>query len=156
MAALKICSVCDKGSLRPDTYDETFKFNGKPLHVSGLQYSLCDNCDADPILSDQISFNQVLVTDAKRKSLNLLTSDEIKSLRKRFNLTQQEAAEVFGGGEHAFSKYERGEVIQSEPMDKLLRVALNHPGVLNDLMTNTISQVARQQSQTISAHPGGS
>jgi hypothetical protein len=37
------------------------------------------------------------------------------------DLTQANAAEIFGGGQNAFSKYERGEVVQSLAMDRILR-----------------------------------
>ncbi len=39
----------------------------------------------------------------------------------------------FGGGPNAFTKYENDDVIQSESMDKLLRVANSYPAVFADL-----------------------
>ncbi len=51
----------------------------------------------------------------------------IKALRKRYHLTQAQAASIFGGGPVAFSKYESDDVMQSEPMDNLLRVASQIP-----------------------------
>jgi len=41
-------------------------------------------------------------------------------------LTQHAASSIFGGGLNAFSKYERGEVIQSKAMDKLIRVSCRY------------------------------
>ena len=123
------CPVCEEGKLRPSSYDETLSFNGEPLHVKGLQRCLCDHCEADPVLSEQIAHNQVLITDAKRASINRLGSVEIKALRESLGLTQKQASEIFGGGLNAFSKYERGEVIQSEAMDKLLRLASMLPSI---------------------------
>jgi len=40
---------------------------------------------------------------------------------------------IFGGGANAFSKYERGEVIQSVPMDRLLRLVARYPVLLVEL-----------------------
>jgi HTH-type transcriptional regulator/antitoxin MqsA len=64
----------------------------------------------------------------KKEVDGLLTGKEIKELRSRFRITQAQAAKIFGGGPVAFSKYEADDVSQSEPMDKLLRVALSVPG----------------------------
>jgi len=61
----------------------------------------------------------------------LLTAQEIVALRNKLGLTQQDAAKIFGGGTNAFSKYERSEVIQSAAMDKLMRAALEIPGMLS-------------------------
>jgi HTH-type transcriptional regulator/antitoxin MqsA len=54
----------------------------------------------------------------------LLTGAEILALRKRYGLTQPQAARLFGGGPVAFSKYENDDVAHSEAMDKLLRLVL--------------------------------
>jgi HTH-type transcriptional regulator/antitoxin MqsA len=89
-----------------------------------VEYSVCTQCGAEVILSDQIKRNDCRVRDAWRRADGLLTGAEIVELRKKLGLTQQEAAMIFGGGVNAFSKYELGEVIQSEGMDKLMRLAL--------------------------------
>jgi len=57
----------------------------------------------------------------------------VRELRKRWQLNQKQAAKVFGGGPVAFSKYESDDVMQSDSMDKLLRMAADVPGVLNKL-----------------------
>ena len=130
---LKVCFECDKGRLHPKIYNDDFRFNGKELRVSGLKHSLCDACGAEPILPNQISFNQVLITDAKRETLGLLTSGQIKAIRKGLGLSQREASEFFGGPSNAFSKYERGQVIQSESTDILLRVVSKFPFVASHI-----------------------
>jgi HTH-type transcriptional regulator/antitoxin MqsA len=122
-----ICPVCEQGALSPQVYSDDFQHAGKSLRVDGLERYLCDVCGADPILTDQIRRNQVRVCDAKRQTDGYLTSDEIRELRERLQLSQPEAAILFGGGPNAFSKYERGEVIQSLAMDRLLRCTLAFP-----------------------------
>ncbi|MGH8759320.1 MAG: type II TA system antitoxin MqsA family protein [Burkholderiales bacterium] len=52
----------------------------------------------------------------------LLTGAEITVLRQQYQLTQSQAARLFGGGPVAFSKYENDDVAQSEFMDNLLRL----------------------------------
>ncbi|HFV4041962.1 TPA: type II toxin-antitoxin system MqsA family antitoxin, partial [Escherichia coli] len=48
-------------------------------------------------------------------------------------ITQQKASSIFGGGPKAFSKYESDDVIQSEAMDKLMRLAAEVPDAFKRL-----------------------
>ncbi len=117
------CANCGASELQFLTEAETFNYKGQALTVD-VDYSVCTHCGAEAILPEQIKRNDCRVRDAWRKADGLLSGEEISALRKKLRLTQQEAAKVFGGGVNAFSKYERGEVIQSEGMDKLMRLAL--------------------------------
>lgn len=130
-----ICPVCEQGSLRAEVYSAEFQHNGKPLVVDGLERNRCDACEADPVLTDQIKRNQLRICDAKRRADGYLTGGEIKAVRERLRLSQSEAAALFGGGANAFSKYERGEVIQSLPMDRLIRSASSFPLLVGFLRT---------------------
>lgn len=81
----------------------------------------------------QVRRNHARVVDARRRADGLLTGREIRALRKSLGLSQKDASEVFGGGTNAFSKYERGEVVQSVAMDRLLRLVARYPLLLDDL-----------------------
>ena len=128
-----LCPVCDMGRLTFHRGSETFTYKNQPLVVDDLEYCLCDACGADPVLADQIRRNQSKITDAKRRMDGMLTGDEICAVRKRLGLSQKEAAELFGGGANAFSKYECGDVMQSVSMERLLRLAYLYPKLLDDL-----------------------
>lgn len=128
-----ICPLCEWGVLTARTYSDTFQHHGLDLTVDGLEGYLCAACGADPIFEDQIRRNHLRVIDARRRADGLLTGAEIRALREHLGLTQKEASEVFGGGANAFSKYERGEVVQSVPMDRLLRLVDRYPLLLEDL-----------------------
>jgi len=117
------CASCGASELQFLTEAETFDYKGQSLTVD-VDYSVCAQCETEVILTEQIKRNDCRMRDAWRKVDGLLSGAEISALRKKLGLTQQEAAKVFGGGVNAFSKYERGEVIQSEGMDKLMRLAL--------------------------------
>ena len=117
------CPICAKGKLAFYKEPDELQYKGQTFFVD-VEYAVCQNCGEEMILPDQIKRNDCRVRDAWRKADGLLTGSQIAELRKKLSLTQQEAAKVFGGGVNAFSKYERGEVIQSEGMDKLMRLAL--------------------------------
>jgi len=131
----RICPVCEQGRLHPEIYAEEIRHNGGTLTVSGLERCRCTHCDADPVLRDQIRRNQVRLCDARRLADGLMTGEKIRALRERFGLSQSDASRIFGGGEHAFSKYERGEVTQSLPMDRLLRSTEAFPLLVDYLRT---------------------
>lgn len=116
-----------RGELAPTTAIETLPYAGAALAVPGVEFSVCSVCGEEVVLDAQAKRNDVRFADAKRAHDGLLTSDAIFAWRHSLGLSQREAAEMLGGGANAFSKYERGEVIQSKPMDLLMRVAEQMP-----------------------------
>jgi len=128
-----ICPVCEEGHLHEDHFAGDFKHGDRTVHVVDLECYRCDVCSADPVMADQIRRNHLKVADAKRRMDGLLSGEEIKATREFLRLSQSEAAALFGGGANAFSKYERGDVLQSKPMDRLLRLSARFPFLLNAL-----------------------
>lgn len=118
----EVCPVCDADSLTADSETLAFKHRGQVIQVAGAEYARCESCGEDFVLPSQARRNDRRIADAKRAADGLLPGDQIARIRRRLSLTQREAATLFGGGDNAFSKYERGDVIQSLPMDRLLRV----------------------------------
>lgn len=125
-----VCPVCEKGQTAPTTFEANYDFRGEKVVVEGLQGDVCNRCGEISIQPQQIKANQQTVStarkayaDSHRAAAGLLSCDDIASLRAAWGISQPQAATAFGGGANAFSKYERGEVHQSEAMDLLLRVA---------------------------------
>lgn len=54
-------------------------------------------------------------------------------MRKKLALDQREAAEIFGGGVNAFSRYETGKTKPSLALVKLLRLLDRHPELLDEV-----------------------
>lgn len=127
------CTECGSGTLYPATWESDFRHGDVMLHVTDLECYRCDTCGADPVFTDQIRRNQLKIADAKRVHDGLLTGAQIRAVRERLGLSQSQASEIFGGGANAFSKYERGDVMQSVAMDRLLKVADFVPGVMDFL-----------------------
>lgn len=124
----KICPACDAGKLRELFGSEEFSYNGQSFVLETIAFSACDACGAELVTPEQARSNDRLVREEHRRIDGLLSGAEIKSVRLRFQLTQHDASFVFGGGLNAFSKYERGEVIQSVAMDRLVRLVDMIPG----------------------------
>jgi len=145
-----ICSSCEQGNLVPSVFADDFRHNDSSVHVEELECYVCDRCGADPVYSDQIRRNQLRIADAKRRADGLLTGGEIRSIRDYLGITQQEAATLFGGGANAFSKYERGDVLQSVAMDRLLKAAAFFPDLIEFLRLE--AGMASSRTGRISAH----
>jgi HTH-type transcriptional regulator / antitoxin MqsA len=160
------CPICGADTLTAERYDGDVNHNGQSLTIRGLERSRCSTCGADPVMTDQIRRNQLVIADAKRRRDGLLTGDQIRNGRNILGLSQPEAARIFGGGENAFSKYERGEVIQSVPMDRLFRLLIELPYLLPRVAvySGTIIRAARSHakhyeqgpSETLLVHGGSS
>lgn len=118
-----ICPACETGLLSPVIRDKYLPYEGAMLHVSGIESSVCSICEERVVMPDQARRNERRYADARRIHDGLLTSEEIEGWRAKFGLTQQQAAQLLGGGANAFSKYERGEVTQSRSMDLLIRAS---------------------------------
>jgi putative zinc finger/helix-turn-helix YgiT family protein len=84
-------------------------------------------CGSDQASAIQSRLNKRAFTAFKKRVDGLLEGYEIASLRAAMNLTQTKAAEIFGGGPVAFSKYENDDIMQSESMDTLIRLAARIP-----------------------------
>jgi HTH-type transcriptional regulator/antitoxin MqsA len=57
----------------------------------------------------------------------------IASARKKLALDQRQAAEIFGGGVNAFSRYENGKTKPPLSLAKLVIVLNRHPKLLNEI-----------------------
>jgi HTH-type transcriptional regulator / antitoxin MqsA len=57
----------------------------------------------------------------------------IARIRKKLDLDQRQAAEIFGGGVNAFSRYENGKTKPPLSLVKLLRVLERHPDLLREV-----------------------
>lgn len=125
-----VCPHCTSHDHHQELYSDTVDFRGLELTVSGLQRSVCGKCSHIFESRQQNVQNgnatraaYAVERDRLRERDGLLSSFEIESIRNNFHLGQRDAAVLFGGGPNAFNKYESGEVLQSIPMDRLLRLA---------------------------------
>jgi HTH-type transcriptional regulator/antitoxin MqsA len=63
----------------------------------------------------------------------LLSSEEIKRIRHKLGLTQEQAGELIGGGPRAFQKYEADDLLPSRAVSSALVLLDRDPGGLSVL-----------------------
>jgi HTH-type transcriptional regulator/antitoxin MqsA len=63
----------------------------------------------------------------KQVNGSIVDPDFIVSVRKKLKLDQREAAEIFGGGVNAFSRYENGKTKPPLSLVRLLKILIDIP-----------------------------
>jgi HTH-type transcriptional regulator / antitoxin MqsA len=116
-----LCPVCGQGHVTTHIDDVESEYKGIKGMVA-LHYAFCSACTSDFAGTAHSRLNKRAVLAFRKSVDGLLTGADILALRKRFGLTQTQAAQLFGGGPVAFSKYENDDVAHSEAMDSLLRL----------------------------------
>lgn len=115
---------CPKGhgamELRPAKKEFTFK--GVDLTVDVDSY-VCPECGIEAGTTETAGAMQNAIADAYRLKQGLLTSSEIKDLRKDHNLTQRQLSEIMNVGIASIKRWETG-TVQSASMDHALRMQL--------------------------------
>ncbi|HEV3191581.1 MAG TPA: type II toxin-antitoxin system MqsA family antitoxin [Polyangiaceae bacterium] len=107
--------------------------NGEEISVPSAAHLSCPKC-GEVVLRFQDS--KRLGEDAiaiYRKKHGLLSADEIRSIRERFNLTQAELALLLRLGANTVSRWESGRNVQTAAMDILLRMIRDLPGSIDYL-----------------------
>jgi putative zinc finger/helix-turn-helix YgiT family protein len=129
-----MCPVCGKGELQPvrgvfKTQIEGADGHPMTLSVPDVTWRHCGLCSED-LLDDGAS---QAITRAHRAALNLLTAEEIRSLRQRLGKTQGQMSALLGIGEKTYCRWESGTHFQSEAFDRYLRLLQAAPEVVDVL-----------------------
>lgn len=126
-----VCMRCSSGDCEVQHRSEVLDHKGITIEVEGLAHTVCRSCGHRWTTDGQDADNLRLIREAYaerrdkvREEQGLLTGQQIATVLSALGLSRTEAAALFGGGPHAFAKYIAGEVLQSVPMDRLLRLTL--------------------------------
>jgi HTH-type transcriptional regulator/antitoxin MqsA len=121
MSAQETCPICGEGHVTAQVQMVESEYKGQKAQLP-LHFKLCDVCTSDFAGATESKLNRRALMAWRKQVDGLLTGEEIAALRKLYKMTQGQAAQLFGGGPVAFSKYENDDVAQSEAMDALLRL----------------------------------
>jgi HTH-type transcriptional regulator/antitoxin MqsA len=124
-----LCPACRKGHLHVITHTKVFRPRGAEVAVE-LLASKCDACGVHTTRASQHDENLRRLAARKPQYGNVLMGEEIVALRKRYGLTQQAAAKIFGKGKIAFSRYENEVTCPDDGTMLMLSMALEKPDSL--------------------------
>jgi HTH-type transcriptional regulator/antitoxin MqsA len=113
-----------------------YHYKGETTVIPTVTGELCPACDESVLNADESrrTMNFMLEFN-KQVNASIVDPNFIVSVRKKLLLDQREAAEIFGGGVNAFSRYESGKTKPPLALVKLLKILDRHPDLLNEVRT---------------------
>ena len=130
------CPVCGATELIHDTRDLPHTYKGETTVIPAVTADFCPACDES--ITDMPETERVMrEMQAFNKQVNAAIVDPafIVSVRKKLDLGQREAAEIFGDGINAFSRYENGKTKPPLALVKLFKLLDRHPELLGEVRT---------------------
>jgi HTH-type transcriptional regulator/antitoxin MqsA len=130
------CPSCGAADLIRDTRDIPYTYKGETTSIAKVMGDYCPACGEVVLDRHQGDRYSNLIGQFQRQ-INAAYVDPkyIALVRKKLDLDQREAAELFGGGVNAFSRYERGKVKPPLALVKLLKLLDRHPDLLQEIRT---------------------
>jgi HTH-type transcriptional regulator/antitoxin MqsA len=128
------CPVCGEAELIHDTRDLPYNYKGETTVIPAVTADFCSACDES--ITDMAETERVMrEMQAFNKQVNAAIVDPtfIVNVRKKLDLGQREAAEIFGGGINAFSRYENGKTKPPLALVKLFKLLDRHPDLLKEV-----------------------
>ena len=128
------CPVCGAAELIHDTRDVPYTYKGETTLIPAVTADFCPACD-ESITGMAESERVMREMQAFNKQINaaIVDLEFIAGVRKKLRLGQREAAELFGGGVNAFSRYENGKTKPPLALVKLFKLLDRHPDLLDEL-----------------------
>lgn len=128
------CHACGGAELLHETRSLPYIYKGEKTVISAVTGDFCPAC-AESVLDAAESERVMREMLAFNKQVNAAAVDPgfIAKVRRKLGLDQREAAELFGGGVNAFSRYETGRTKPPLSLVKLLKVLDRHPDLLDEI-----------------------
>jgi HTH-type transcriptional regulator/antitoxin MqsA len=133
------CPICGSGTLHKKIGTEQFEYKGETIFIPNYITYACSECGEAIVDKNTLKDSGKTLKDFQRKVDGLLTGEQIKAIRNKLELTQEEMADIVGGGQKSLARYESGQVCQSKGMDNLLRILDAYPETLRVIKKKTAS-----------------
>ena len=128
------CPSCGAAKLVHDTRDMPYIYKGESTILPQVTGDFCPACDESIVdASESRRTMELMSAFSKEVNASFVDPDFIASVRKKLDLDQREAGEIFGGGVNAFSRYENGKTKPPVALVKLLKVLDRHPELLGEV-----------------------
>ena len=130
------CPSCAAAELVSDTRDIPYTYKGESTLIPAVTGEFCPACDESILAVEESRRTMSLMLEFnKQVNASIVDPDFIANVRKKLALDQREAAEIFGGGVNAFSRYENGKSKPPLALVKLFKLLDRHPDLLNEVRT---------------------
>lgn len=128
------CPQCGAPSLVHDTRDVPYVYKGEKTRIPAVEADYCSTC-GEAVMDRAAGDRYGALIQAFQRQVNagLVDPAYISRVRTKLQLGKKEAAEIFGGGVNAFSRYESGKSRPPVALVKLLKVLDHHPELLAEI-----------------------
>lgn len=128
------CPICGAAELVHDTRDLPYTYKGETTTIAAVTGDFCPACgEVISDMDESVRTSALMLEFNKQVNASIVDPGFITSVRKKLALDQREAAEIFGGGVNAFSRYENGKTKPPLALVKLLKVLDRHPDLLDEV-----------------------
>lgn len=128
------CPVCGAAELIHDTRDVPYVYKGEATTIPAVTGDFCPAC-VEVVLDREHGdrYSEAIGLFQRQVNAAYVDPQYIMQVRKKLDLDQREAAEIFGGGVNAFSRYENGRTKPPLALVKLFKLLDRHPDLLNEV-----------------------
>jgi len=128
------CPSCGAAELVHDTRDMPYTYKGESTIVPAITGDFCPACGEVVMdMAEGLRHSAMMLAFNKQVNASTVDPNFIATVRKKLALDQREAAEIFGGGINAFSRYETGKTRPPLALVKLFKVLDRHPDLLDEI-----------------------
>ena len=141
---------CDECGDMVDFHVEHFQtriHKVKGVEVMCDEYiGICNKCGSHLWINPVEEYNLKKVYDLYKKKVGLLTTQEIKDIRKKRGMSQKQLAQFLSIGEKDITRYENGS-IQTRAVDLMIRMVQDDTAylVMSDVVNKTKSLQAKAE-----------
>lgn len=119
-----LCTLCGEGHFRRKEGVEVLEYKGLRESVQVVLFE-CDVCDEGSFYAKESEKElDSRFTEMRRRVEGLLSASDMRALRKKLDLTQEELSRLIKMDPKTIARYESGSVLQSKSADQLLRLIM--------------------------------
>lgn len=128
------CPSCGAAELVPVVRNMPYAYKGHTTMIEEVTGDACPACEEVVLeLGESIRTSAAMLDFNRQVNREMVDPGFIAGVRKKLALDQREAAEIFGGGVNAFSRYENGNTKPPIALVKLLKILDRHPDLLEEV-----------------------
>jgi HTH-type transcriptional regulator / antitoxin MqsA len=128
------CPSCAAAKMAHGSRDMPHTYKGESTIIAAVTGLFCAACGETVLDAAESARTSAAMLDFnKRVNASIVDPGFIVNVRKKLAIDQREAAEIFGGGVNAFSRYENGKTKPSLALIKLLKLLDRHPELLSEV-----------------------
>ena len=148
-----MCSLCmQEREMTIVWADETLKIHGKSVTYKS-EFTKCTVCGDEYLAPGQMDRNLQAAREAYDRLYGTPTSDELRALRGRYDISQKAMGLLLGFGELTMNTYESG-ASQPQPANRLLLKLAANPMVFKEIYAINKEKISALQRKRVEESEG--